>query len=242
MILTLCHGFNLTPSKMLSLSKAIQKSLPDKKIIINNIVLTNHESQIAQKKIDWKIWANDVIKQSKLIEVSDSTPHYFLGYSLGGLAGLMAQSITQKKFHKQIFIATPFYFNSPLIGLLRMAKFIRSPQRSFIANHHYRAQKLMNGSSYQSVFKMRSQFLKAFNQDKNFFNIPTLLINDPLDEIVDVKRVNKWLIDHKNSLTRWRSTEFQTHPMHHLLIDPFGLGTENQWENFISQIQAFLTA
>ena len=241
MILTLCHGFNLAPGKMLSLSKAIQELLPDKNIVVNNIVLTNHVSQIAPKKMEWKIWAQDVIEQSHLLKISESTPHYFIGYSLGGLAGLMAQSITQRKFHKQILIATPFFFNSPLTGLLRLAKFLRSPYRNYLAHNNYRAQKLMNGSSYQSVFQMRYQFHQAFNKDKTFFNAPTLLINDPLDEIVNVKQVNQWLINNTNSLTQWKSTEFQTHPMHHVLIDPFGLGP-NQWDNFISQILVFLTA
>ena len=238
MIITLCHGFNLAPEKMLHLGSALKNSFSATNLTIHNVILCNHDTQIPQKNISWKIWAKDIVEQSAS---NNPEPHYFIGHSLGGLAGLMAQHLYGITFSKQIFMATPFYFRRPWQAIPRWYNFLSSQHVNPYLHQKYRARSIMNWYNYKNVFLMQYAFHRAHHLKSPFMNTPTLCINDPNDEIVDVAKVEQWVQMLKSNHLPWQFQSIHSQPMHHVFIDPFSVG-EDQWEIFIESIHSFLTA
>jgi esterase/lipase len=241
MKLTLCHGFNLAPHKMLALGQDLGAALKIASHNIQNIELTNHNPALPQKKIPWQQWPKDVFEQAAIN--SHHSPHYFIGYSLGGLAGLMAQHQFQFSFTKQIFIATPFYFRRPWNAIPRWIKFISSPDSRPYYEQQYQATSEMQWHNVRNVFQIQRAWHQIDLPHSPSTIAPTLLVNDPNDEIVDVSKVERWS---KNKTIQfrsgpWNSMMLQTRPMHHVIVDPFSIG-EHQWKDFIQSLANFLSA
>ena len=171
-------------------------------------------------------------------------PAYLVGYSLGGLLGMVAQlQKNEPCFERQVLLA-------PGIGL----EIIYPPGTSndqggvFLASRspkEYVANKRgTTGAAYQALFDLESEFCSAEERQFSVVNYPTLIIMWPNDELISYRCTRK-LIE-RRELNRWKLAELPkkktTHRdlfFRHLIIDEKSVG-ERSWPKLTTLLEKFL--
>lgn len=241
-IFLVVHGLNLKPSKM----TAFSQYLLDKGYYVLRVSLEGHRGSLEeQKKIQWKNWMEDMqkhycyaLKQSKKFKA----PLYNLSFSLGSLVSMGHISLLKENpYEKEIFLApaTWIHWYGKIPGWLGFLDGeVGLPSKNL---EEYRSQPTTSLNCYRAMKEGR-EFLE--NASPEVFKVPTLIIMDKKDELVSIKKIEKY--SHKNKLENlWsfftvtnKETELEK-SYHHLIVDQKSLGGK-QWNKLLERLSAFL--
>ena len=220
-IIIIAHGLNLQPSKMDQLSHYFQQHHCD-------VLRLSFGSDPEQ----WEKNIEESYHHANQRALVKNIPLYVLGYSLGAL--LFTQLIKNNpefKIEKLALIApathTRFYAKIPaLIGILLPNFKFKS-----LNFEEYRMRDFTTAAEYKKMSHIQDEV-------KNYhYLIPTLIIFDPEDELVDSKNIKT---HHKNlpHITMApiidRATQLPR-IVHHLMIDQQSLGAL-EWQKLLNNL------
>jgi len=207
--------------------------------------LTGHRGDFeAMKTVTPEQWLHDLSSAYQLArQRADElgVPLNFIGYSLGALvnSALMSRFGSPVRYDRQVLLAPAIKvkFTSHLLKVLNIfGKGFRVPSLNDAA---HRANKGTAMAAYNALFELVSDFKQA---NYRGMNIPTLVLGDPEDELVDfaglkaeakLAGLNFWKFE---SLDKRDVEKIQ---YHHLITDPGVLGPET-WANMMKKITTHL--
>lgn len=100
----------------------------------------------------------------------------------------------------------------------------------------YRAFRFTSLDTYAAMFDTVDA-LEHLARPARVGGVPTLLLVDPDDELVDVRRTEAWIAEH--DLSGWQLHSLRSTRWHHLLLDPESAGW-SAWLEVLFQLNAFL--
>jgi esterase/lipase len=235
------HGLNNKPSIMLPIIEWLRAQGSD---VFMVKFFGHHKETAPMKEMEKDSWYQEfrmAYCQAKARARELNVPIHFLGYSLGALVGQYAITIHEGKisFDKQVLWAPAtatrlpsFFFQvlSLLPGKWHLPSF--TP----IA---YRFNKWLPIKAYRYLYQMKKEVRKS---NFNYLHIPTLIIVDPKDEVIDLERLKKDKLNYQ--LDRYRFLELNAEeaitntPYHHLMVDERTVGKKN-WRNMLSKMAHF---
>lgn len=230
-IFLVAHGLNLKPSKMNSLSSLLNKNGAD----VLRISLAGHRGSKKEGLYNThRGWRNEFQAHYCLGQKraeSLGVPLYFLGFSLGALIGTDFLNTQNNHNVEKMFLiapATDVHWFSKIPGNLGwLGGRISLPSKNL---KEYRSQPSTSLASYRSM-KNSQKSLKEINLGS--LNIPTMILVDPDDELVSLKKINKRI--KKQELTNWVTKKISNSgstlkkTFHHLVVDKPSMGP-HQWE------------
>lgn len=167
-------------------------------------------------------------------------PINFLGYSLGALVGQYAifKNKGNIQFSKQVLWA-PATAMRTTSHLLKATFFL--PGKWELPSYTPKAYQANNGipiKVYKTLFRLQKEILKG---EYAYLNIPTLVIIDPKDEAISLRKLKKY--QNKFGLDQYRFVELNPFEKretkyHHLIVSQQTAG-ENNWSNMLESIQSF---
>lgn len=236
------HGLNLKPSKMASFSQYLN----DLGFYVLQVSLSGHRGNLQeQKDIQWKTWMKQMDQHLCYLKAKSDfykAPMINLSFSLGALVSMgKINELDKNPFTKQIFLApaTWIHWFGKVPGWLSfMGGKIGLPSKNL---EEYRAEDTTSLNCYKAMDEGRKHLEEI--RSKNF-NIPTLLIIDPDDELVSLKKTKKFLNHYKLNdfwkvfLVSNKDTELEK-SYHHLIIDEKSLG-KKEWQRLLERLSSFL--
>ena len=239
------HGLNLKPSKMNELVKVLNGLQID----VLRVGLAGHRgSEEEHKHITREIWLKDVFDNYSLAcahAIALKKRLYFLGYSLGALLFLdllnnaPGSALEKDRINvgKAILlapaIALPWYthlikvFN--IFGGTFMVMSMNRPD--------YRSLPGTSVAAYNAFFESIEAL--DISKHKHSNSIRTLVIIDPKDELVSLRKIRD--VVKRHHLHRWKIVELPSghRRRHHLIVDRESLGQE-RWKKQIQAISHFI--
>jgi len=225
------HGLNLKPSKMNALAKVLTSNGTE----VLRVSLAGHRGSKREGLFTThQIWRNEFqahycLAKKKAQDLN--VPLYFLGFSLGALAGVdFLNTQVSHLVEKMILIspATDVHWYSRIPGNLGwIGGRISLPSKNIKT---YRSQPSTSLASYRSM-KESQESLKEVNLSS--LNIPTMIFVDPDDELVSLKKIKKRITRQK--LDNWKTKTINNRgstlkkTYHHLVVDKPSMGP-HQWE------------
>lgn len=236
------HGLNLKPSKM----SAFVDFLTNKGFYVLRTSLAGHRGSLEeQKSVSWKQWMEGIHQHycyAKSIANKYNIPLYNLSFSLGALVSLgHIQNIDYNPYRKQILLApaTWIHWYGKIPGWLGfLSGDTGIPSKNLAA---YRSQPTTSLNCYRAMKEGRKRLdhLKG-----HLVSIPNLIVIDPKDELVSLKKIKKFVKDKKLE-SYWdilqvsnKETELKK-SYHHLIVDRKSLG-KNQWNSLLERLSAFI--
>jgi esterase/lipase len=242
------HGLNLRPSRM----RQVDWVLNDLGIDVLNVGSFGHRGNIEEMKaVTQQRWIKDLYdtyciayRYAKI----QGIPMYMVGFSIGAL---LYQSMmnnpalyglaTPVDFEKVVMFAPAFALTFKT-NFMRMLTFL--PSSTIIsswANSNYRANDGTSIAAYEALFKTKSELV-----DMKFAasNVPTLVIADPNDSVVDTGEIEDIITEYK--LDQWKTIHVNTDEgnvpsiYHHLLVVEEALG-QRQWKIVTDEIKRHLS-
>lgn len=242
------HGLNLRPSRM----RQVGWVLNDLGIDVLNIGLVGHRGNVDEfKTVTQDRWISDLYhsyciayRYAKI----HGLPLYMVGFSIGALlyqSMMNNQAIyefgTPVTFDKAVMFA-PAIALTFKTGLLKMMMlFPDSWIVPSLANSNYRANDGTSIGAYGALFKTKSELT-----DTKFAasNIPTLIVADPEDSVVDTSEIADIIAEFK--LSQWKTIHVNTNEgnldsiYHHLLVVEEALG-QRQWQIVSNELKMHLS-
>jgi esterase/lipase len=203
------------------------------------IRLPGHGTDESFRNINAQQWV-DSFDEQYAADSQNTNKIIFIGFSLGGL--LMTHLLGSSKIsapQKQILLAPalafkawsylPSYFPSVLNNLMIPAY---TPKK-------YKAHIGVTISAYKALFEIRDK-LELMDAEK--YNIPTLVMCDQHDELVNPQGLQKFIEQKK--LTRWQLQIFRSSPWKQLgrkhLMMAREYRSDAYWNHLKASIDAFL--
>jgi hypothetical protein len=237
------HGLNTKPEIMDPLIFLLQGEGSE----VFRVGLKGHRRDADQmEKVSADLWADELhLAYEKARKRADAlgVPLYFLGYSLGALvhAQLMGAH-PEMRIDRQVLFAPALrvkWSSKALLSLKWLGSSFCIPSMN-LATH--RANDGTRLAAYQALFDLGELFEKTPYQN---FDLPTLLVIDPADELVNFSRIQKDL--EERNLTNWKvlslvGREARLLPAgvyHHSITDRIVLG-DDDWSSLVFAIRAHL--
>ncbi|MBO9666539.1 MAG: alpha/beta hydrolase [Bdellovibrio sp.] len=236
------HGLNTNPAKM----KSLEDVLLEDDLDVLHVVLSGHSRNLQIfREVTHSIWGGDMLRaycQARNRADALGKPLYYLGYSLGGMLAVdLLASHKEVHYDKMVLI-------SPALAIRGMNKVIRLLRglRQWaiipgLGNRAYMANPIGTPvSAFNALFDGVRIIQKKTTQKAN---IPTLVLIDPRDELINPTGIESFIQSKK--LSKWKIHPVHKRPFsftslfHHLIIDPATLG-EAHWEEMSSAITAHL--
>jgi len=234
-IAVVVHGLNLKPEKMNSLSEVLNQEGVD----VLCLALAGHRddrtnSLLEMKKVrrlDWLQEFHSAYAEARQESEKRHLPLNFLGYSLGALLGLDAMAGDPTlRFERLILVAPAVGLKIPpfllkVLGAILGKTFMIGSQNL----KDYRAQP---GTSLAAYAALASSHRSLPSNCPESFRIPTLVMIDPKDEFVSLKKLRKW-IKNKDLQSIWKVVEISSprslneKVRHHLMVDEASVGVQN---------------
>lgn len=222
-VVLLAHGLNLRPSKMDQLAEYFNS----KKCDVLRIALGENPD----------LWEENFNRDyEKAFEHSEilQRPLYFVGYSLGALVGMHFMIFHPHHQLKKMALFAPATHTRSytLIPSLLYFIFPKSALPSFNLEN-YRSRKATTLLEYKKMHEFQKKI------KTNAFNLPTLVILNSNDELVDTQRVSKFA--ELNPL--WKTLEISNRESqlpkkyHHLFIDEDSCG-HSMWQKILKNLTA----
>lgn len=224
---------------------ALEDLLQKNGVEILRVSLLGHRGSLEeQKQVTWNQWLDQfhdhfcfAKKRAEKLKI----PLINLSYSLGALVTLgHIHNMENWPYEKFIMIAPAawihwygkipswFSFLGGGIGL---------PSKNLV---EYRSQKTTSLSAYEAMASGRSELE---NLPIKYLEKPTLIAIDPDDELVSLKKINKFITQKKDSSWKVLSLSNKEHHLkksfHHLIIDHPSMGSKS-WESLSQELSSFL--
>jgi esterase/lipase len=236
------HGLNNKPSAMMPLADQL-RSWGSDVLLVQLAGHTTDSSTTPLTENDWCLNLQDAFEQAtSIIRSGAPKPLYFLGYSLGALLNLYLLIHHPEKFRydKMVLLAPAFALRKPVNKLLQLATDILPAQFKIpsLTPKPYRAGTALPVKAYTLLNRMGIRVEKSINHS---VSMPVLVIIDPKDEMVSVKKFVRLLT---SCLPSWQlyvlpKTSDKKLPYAHLILDEHSVGKEN-WNRMLQQIRVFL--
>src|SRR5580704_6752517 len=202
-IVILLHGLNLKPQKMDDWSKVLSAHGAE----VLRFALYGHTGDCDHmREVTADIWRQqfmEVVELARSEAKKYHVPIYFIGFSLGALVGLewLANSRDhEEEFKKMVLIAPalsiPWYSQAAVKMLSVFGRGLMLPSRS---PETYRANKGTSIAAYQALFELKESLER---REYAHANIPTLVVIDREDELIDSRGVRKLIQEFR--LDAWR--------------------------------------
>ncbi len=236
------HGLNSNPDKMLDLVKNLHLThLPQ-----TNINLSGHNMEHTfkvrsenMKTVNSCLWENafsntlDLLADKKILVIA---------FSLGGLLACL-YLLKRKNHHspikKMVLFAPALRVKRWTTNVKFLKKYPRLPIPSFTpkANRSLHAIPI---AAYNALFELIEKFDSQLEPEK--LNIPTLLIIDENDELVDYNKTVAFVQEYK--LDNWNLIKFKNSFLNNLfkkhLIYEYNFRTEEEWRLIKAETQLLL--
>lgn len=237
------HGLNLRPSKMEAFEQLLQKNGAE----ILRVALLGHRGSLEeQKQLTWNQWMDqyhDHYCWAKARATKLNIPLINLSFSLGALVTLgHIQNSENSPYQKLIMIAPAawihwygkipswFSFLGGEIGI---------PSKNL---KEYRSQKTTSLAAYEAMSVGRDEVEELSSKN---INNQTLIIMDPDDELVSLKKIKKF-VEEKELNNSWKILEIsnKNHSLkksyHHLIVDEKTMGSDS-WKAVIDELSSFIS-
>lgn len=211
------------------------------------VQLTGHttDSSITPlTEADWCLNLQETFQQAHaMITSGEPKPLYFLGYSLGALLNLYVLITRPGKFQydKMVLVAPAFALRKHVHKFLQLATDMLPATLKIpsLTPKPYRAGTALPVKAYTLLNKMALEVDRSINQG---VSMPVLVIIDPKDEMVSVKKLTRLITA---QLPSWQlytlpKTSDEQSPYAHLILDERAVGKEN-WVRMLQQIRKFLS-
>ncbi len=175
----------------------------------------------------------------KKLREGASSPYSVIAFSHGALyLQLWLEKNPHLKPHCQVLLAPALYVQR-YEKLSRLFNFLPGffPIKSF-SPKAFRKYQTLSISEYRILF----EGIKTFKKHKAGFNIPTLLLVDPMDELIDVTKLKEELTNCGELEIKEWNREYLKKGIgkHHILFHP-DYFEKDDWEKFTGEIREFLT-
>ena len=199
------------------------------------IVLPMHEK--APQEVDNVKKSLEVFNQ-RMRSLGDA-PFYALAFSHGALyLELWMRENPELRPIKQVLLAPAFFIKKQKLIQNVLKILPDSLQIKSLAPKRFRRFNTLSIRSYRILF----QGMEKFQRELSAFSIPTLIIVDPEDELVDGKKLKKEMENTNSGLkVEFIQREYLKNGIgrHHILFHP-DYFTEIDWTNFLKKIINFL--
>ncbi|MGK5086166.1 alpha/beta fold hydrolase [Bdellovibrionota bacterium FG-2] len=240
-VVLVVHGLNLRPERMDPLCKILHTEDFD----VLRVALKGHQGSLVEmQSVTLEEWTIELEHQARDAQIRArhlGVPFFFLGFSLGGLLGCLLK-IRGIDFDRQILMA-PGIAPRPLARAIRLLEaFGGEFLIPSFSPEGYGVHDATSLAAYRATLRA-VEILAA--SEKSVLNLPTLLIIDPKDTLVNFRHLTEFI--QNNKLIQWKTLKTSTlHSQirgtyHHLIIDEASLGTE-EWVRVASEIRSFLNA
>lgn len=230
-VIILYHGLNNRPELMHPIAQKLKES--GYNILVP--ALSGHtQSYNDFKKITHTAWVNDVKQAYELATLEAKTqdcPLYYIGFSLGGLLGVLLKAESKLPKVEKMCLLAPALETTLFANLLKPFLYfkldISIPSK---APGFYRAHKRLPIQAYRAFFDIKT---KLHQIDVSQVNIPVKLYIDKKDELVSYKKLTSFVT--QNNLDNWQVYQLdskESKGIHHMIADPFYAG-KNNWQNMI---------
>lgn len=238
----LAHGLNLNPDKMKSFYPLIE-SLGG---VADLVEFAGHTKGKLREynQVSKDQWVHNIDdKFQNYLKNYRGVPLYFLGFSLGAVAGLsyLQQNLEfQNYLKKQIFLAPGIEPHSIYEKIYRSMGFPNILVPS-LNRFEYKIHKINSLRVNNEIFKLIDD-VKSKNLE--LINIPTLVFLNPRDELISLKKTIKFI--KKSNLSNWKVSKLTPKrklwpPMfHHLIVDEMSVGGE--WQKMQNEISEFIAS
>jgi alpha-beta hydrolase superfamily lysophospholipase len=232
-VVVMIHGLNVNPEKMDSLIDLLNS----RGAACLRLSLAGHHDDLdARPGITREVWlkeARHAYVEARKRADEWGVPIEFVGYSLGGALNidLMANDPEIVRYDRMALLAPAIEYNAPeglidvMSGLFGLGAGLPS-----LNNPSYRSNPSTSFSMYLSLFDSAHHAQRAL---PGRVNVPTLVMIDPDDELVNFQGTKRWI--QSQSLTEWQlipvsNLESKLKPKyHHLIIDEPAVGAR-EWE------------
>lgn len=189
----------------------------------------------------WLAQCNSAIEF--MMEKLPGLPLFLIGYSLGGLLGVVVQVQRNKPcFERQVLLAPALalkLYTRLAVPLTRVVPSLGAhAPRSYVANPEG-----ATGAAYRALFDLERKMRTSKERELVLVNSPTLIFMRPNDELISYWGMKKIIA--RNKLDRWRLTplprkkcSYRELPFHHLLVDEKSVG-EQSWQKMTRQVENF---
>ncbi len=239
----LAHGLNMNPISWREMIVFLNRlGLAVYRLELKGHRGLNFEDMMDVSAREWLEQFNSAVEF--MAEQIPGLPVYLVGYSLGGLLGMVAQlQKSEPCFERQVLLAPALalkLYTRLALPMTRVVSFLasRSP-KEYVANTRG-----TTGAAYQALFDLEREFRSAEERQFSVVNYPTLIIMRPNDELISY-RCTKKLIE-RRELNRWKLAELPkkktTHRdlyFRHLIIDEKSVG-ERSWQKLTKLLEEFL--
>jgi esterase/lipase len=234
------HGLNLKPTRMMPLAHVLEEA----GILPVCLAFSGHAAGLKPfSEVTRELWHEDFLEAYGVARTTADelrVPLYFLGYSLGALIG---QDVLMHRngvhWDRQVLLAPATHPRT----YTQIVHFLRPFSDSFALPSlnvaDYAAGNSLALAAYRALFECKSHFKKASVEP---LRIPTHVLIDPRDEMVDAKKIRAWITEKK--LREWTFETLHARgslpafvPVRyrHLIIDEPNLGTA-VWNQLIHKI------
>lgn len=230
-IVILLHGLNLKPQKMDDWADVLAKN----GALVIRFALFGHTGDLGHmqevKPYVWREQFREAMDYALTLSSKHELPLYFVGFSLGALVSLewlASLVVPPENFKKMVLIApalsVPWYSRAAISMLSVFGDGFMLPSRS---PETYRANKGTSIAAYQSLFALKKSL-----EEKKYknVNLPTLVLIDKNDELVDSRDIKKAMKDF--SLGKWQLEfvdnrfAYDNFGFRHLMVDEASIGKD----------------
>jgi len=248
-------GLNFRPSRLGQLASLLSEN----GFAVLRVGLSGHHGDSeAFRDVTRERWLDDVrqaYRQARAQADELHVPLLFLGYSLGGLlvedlaTSTVPPDLPPVRFDAAILIAPALALRPYTRLILWLRKFPFLSDRFIVPGFSeslYQAAPGVSLAGYRSVFELLREFqVRAERSQVGHANVPTLVLIDPKDELIDPDGIARLIV--AGNLSRWLISPVHIEinsirrNYHHLFIDEPAAG-KAEWRRLGEVIAAFLRA
>ena len=228
------HGMNNTPESM----AAFTGQLTRLGYAVLQVRLSGHDPERGQRHGATRArWLEEVgagFEQAKARYPKG--PIIGFGYSLGG--ALAISWVDAGGVCDALVLIAPGVRLRPVVQLIRPLARLSGVGLTLpsLTPAKYRAFRFTSLDTYAAMFETVDALDQLARPD-HVGGVPTLVLADPDDELVDVPWTAAWITE--QGLSSWRFRELRSKPLHHVILDAESAGP-SAWRDLQVQVTAFL--
>lgn len=225
-VVLIAHGLNLHPAKMDSLARFFTEKNCD----VLRMALGSDPEKWEEK------FADDYDKAREHAEVLER-PLYFVGYSLGALAGLHFMLKNPDHEFRKMALFAPAIHTKAFARLSAWLSYIVPGGCLPSLNlKDYRERNYTTLAEYRKMYEFQKDVQPAA------VGIPALIILSRKDELIHFKKMEKFASQNRNCTLMEISNHGSLLPKkyHHLMIDDMSL-RQSEWEKILKNLTAHFT-
>lgn len=228
------HGMNNTPESMAAFTEALIRL----DYAVLRVRLSGHDPERGQRHGATRaLWLEEVSAGFEQAKACYPTgPIIGFGYSLGG--ALAVSWLDAGGVCDGLVLIAPSLRLRPTVQLVRPLAWLSGVGLALpsLTPAKYRAFRFTSLDTYAAMFDTVDA-LDQLSRPDQVGGVPTLVLADPDDELVDVQQTETWITEQR--LSCWQFHSVRSNPLHHLILDAESAGP-SAWLEILSQVKAFL--